>query len=63
MGFRAASSALLAAAWLEETFTLRLQAQNEAPAMTTLTVTANGQVTLGKNLLEHLRVRPGEKLP
>jgi antitoxin PrlF len=30
--------------------------------MATLTVTAKGQVTLGKELLEHLRVRPGEKI-
>jgi antitoxin PrlF len=62
IGFRAAGSLLHAAAWLPETFTLRLQAQNEAPAMTKLTVAAKGQVTLGKDLLEHLRVRPGEKI-
>jgi len=30
--------------------------------MTTLTVTAKGQVTLRKDLLEHLGVQPGEKL-
>ena len=30
--------------------------------MTTLTVTAKGQVTLRKDLLEHLGVRPGEKI-
>jgi AbrB family looped-hinge helix DNA binding protein len=30
--------------------------------MSTLTVTAKGQVTLHKNLLEHLGVHPGEKL-
>jgi AbrB family looped-hinge helix DNA binding protein len=30
--------------------------------MTTLTVTAKGQVTLSKNLLKHLGVRPGEKV-
>jgi bifunctional DNA-binding transcriptional regulator/antitoxin component of YhaV-PrlF toxin-antitoxin module len=30
--------------------------------MTTLTVTAKGQVTLGKELLEHLGVEPGEKI-
>ena len=29
--------------------------------MGTLTVTAKGQVTLRKDLLEHLGVRPGEK--
>jgi len=30
--------------------------------MTPLTVTAKGQVTLGKDLLKHLGVRPGEKI-
>jgi AbrB family looped-hinge helix DNA binding protein len=30
--------------------------------MGTLTVTAKGQVTLRKDLLEHLGVRPGEKI-
>ena len=30
--------------------------------MSTLTVTAKGQVTLRKELLEHLCVHPGEKL-
>ena len=30
--------------------------------MTTLTVTAKGQVTLRKDVLEHLGVRPGEKI-
>jgi bifunctional DNA-binding transcriptional regulator/antitoxin component of YhaV-PrlF toxin-antitoxin module len=30
--------------------------------MSTLTVTAKGQVTLRKDLLEHLKVRPGEKI-
>jgi AbrB family looped-hinge helix DNA binding protein len=30
--------------------------------MGTLTVTAKGQVTLRKDLLEHLGVRPGEKV-
>ncbi len=28
----------------------------------TLTVTAKGQVTLRKNLLEHLGIRPGDKI-
>jgi AbrB family looped-hinge helix DNA binding protein len=32
------------------------------PSMTTLTVTAKGQVTLRKDLLEHLGVHPGEKI-
>jgi AbrB family looped-hinge helix DNA binding protein len=31
-------------------------------AMSTLTVTAKGQVTLRKDLLEHLGVHPGEKI-
>ncbi|HWE75754.1 MAG TPA: AbrB/MazE/SpoVT family DNA-binding domain-containing protein [Stellaceae bacterium] len=31
-------------------------------AMSTLTVTAKGQVTLRKELLEHLGVHPGEKI-
>ncbi len=30
--------------------------------MTTLTVTAKGQVTLKKELLQHLGVRPGQKV-
>jgi bifunctional DNA-binding transcriptional regulator/antitoxin component of YhaV-PrlF toxin-antitoxin module len=30
--------------------------------MTTLTVTAKGQVTLRKDLLAHLGVRPGDKI-
>jgi AbrB family looped-hinge helix DNA binding protein len=30
--------------------------------MSTLTVTAKGQVTLRKDILEHLGVRPGEKI-
>jgi len=30
--------------------------------MTTLTVTARGQVTLGKEVLQHLGIRPGEKI-
>ena len=30
--------------------------------MTTLTVTAKGQVTLRKELLQHLGVRPGQKI-
>src|SRR6202048_5465625 len=31
-------------------------------AMSTLTVTAKGQVTLRKDLVEHLGVHPGEKI-
>ena len=33
-----------------------------AELMTTLTVTAKGQVTLKKDLLEHLGVAPGQKI-
>src|ERR1700688_2417413 len=32
------------------------------PSMSTLTVTAKGQVTLRKDLLKHLGVQPGEKI-
>src|SRR5215469_14298995 len=35
---------------------------NETRQMSTLTITAKGQVTLRKDLLEHLGVRPGEKI-
>ena len=37
-------------------------AQHETGVMSTLTVTAKGQVTLRKDLLQHLGVRPGEKI-
>ena len=30
--------------------------------MTTLTITAKGQITLKQELLRHLNVRPGEKI-
>lgn len=30
--------------------------------MTTLTVTARGQVTFRKNVLEHLGIKPGDKI-
>ena len=30
--------------------------------MTTLTVTARGQVTFGKEVLRHLGIKPGEKI-
>lgn len=30
--------------------------------MTTLTVTARGQVTLGKDVLHHLGIKPGEQI-
>jgi antitoxin PrlF len=32
------------------------------PGMTTLTITAKGQVTFRKDVLEHLGVAPGEKV-
>jgi AbrB family looped-hinge helix DNA binding protein len=35
---------------------------NIGPAMSTLIVTAKGQITLSKNILKHLGVRPGEKI-
>ena len=35
---------------------------NETRQMSTLTITAKGQVTLRKDLLEHLGVHPGEKI-
>ena len=31
--------------------------------MTTLTITSKGQVTLRREVLDHLGVRPGEKVP
>ena len=31
--------------------------------MTTLTVTARGQVTFRRDVLQHLGIRPGEKTP
>jgi bifunctional DNA-binding transcriptional regulator/antitoxin component of YhaV-PrlF toxin-antitoxin module len=34
----------------------------ETRAMSTLTITAKGQVTLRKDFLDHLGVRPGEKV-
>jgi antitoxin PrlF len=35
---------------------------NEGVAMTVLTVTARGQVTFRKDVLQHLGIRPGEKI-
>jgi AbrB family looped-hinge helix DNA binding protein len=40
----------------------RLTLRHREAAMSTLTVTAKGQVTLRKDLLEHLGVHPGEKI-
>jgi AbrB family looped-hinge helix DNA binding protein len=49
----------------EEVATATLEGKAISPyllCMTTLTVTAKGQVTLRKELLDHLGVRPGEKI-
>jgi AbrB family looped-hinge helix DNA binding protein len=48
-------------ALLQGPFVVQLASDNEA-IMSTLTVTAKGQITLPKNLLKHLGVRPGEKI-
>jgi AbrB family looped-hinge helix DNA binding protein len=48
-------------AWPQGAFVVPFASENEA-IMSTLTVTAKGQVTLPKNLLKHLGVRPGEKI-
>ena len=39
-----------------------LLSQPEGVTMTTLTVTARGQVTFRKNVLQHLGIKPGEKI-
>jgi bifunctional DNA-binding transcriptional regulator/antitoxin component of YhaV-PrlF toxin-antitoxin module len=36
--------------------------KNEEFSMTTLTVTARGQVTFRKKVLQHLGIKPGEKI-
>ena len=38
------------------------KSQPEDVAMTTLTVTARGQVTFRKDVLQHLGIKPGEKI-
>jgi AbrB family looped-hinge helix DNA binding protein len=43
-------------------FCLTLGTSAQDHPMSTLTVTAKGQVTLRKDLLEHLGVHPGEKI-
>jgi bifunctional DNA-binding transcriptional regulator/antitoxin component of YhaV-PrlF toxin-antitoxin module len=35
---------------------------HEGDAMTTLTVTARGQVTFRKDVLQHLGIKPGDKI-
>jgi bifunctional DNA-binding transcriptional regulator/antitoxin component of YhaV-PrlF toxin-antitoxin module len=39
-----------------------LPGDHEGDAMTKLTVTARGQVTLKKNVLQHLGIKPGDKI-
>jgi AbrB family looped-hinge helix DNA binding protein len=48
-------------AWPQRPFVVPFASENEA-IMSTLTVTAKGQIALPKNLLKHLGVRPGEKI-
>jgi bifunctional DNA-binding transcriptional regulator/antitoxin component of YhaV-PrlF toxin-antitoxin module len=36
--------------------------REEAETMSTLTVTARGQVTFRKDVLQHLGIQPGEKI-
>jgi bifunctional DNA-binding transcriptional regulator/antitoxin component of YhaV-PrlF toxin-antitoxin module len=48
-------------AWPQGAFVVQFAPENEA-IMRTLIVTAKGQITLTKNLLKHLGVRPGEKI-
>jgi AbrB family looped-hinge helix DNA binding protein len=43
-------------------FCLTCGLKREAKAMSTLTVTAKGQVTLRKDLLKHLGIQPGDKV-
>jgi AbrB family looped-hinge helix DNA binding protein len=43
-------------------FLPQMRREHARPAMSTLTVTAKGQITLRKDLLDHLGVRPGEKI-
>lgn len=42
--------------------TMHYSGTNEDYAMTILTVTARGQVTFKKEVLQHLGIRPGEKI-
>jgi bifunctional DNA-binding transcriptional regulator/antitoxin component of YhaV-PrlF toxin-antitoxin module len=41
---------------------MRIFNDREGDAMTTLTVTARGQVTFRKEVLQHLGIKPGEKI-
>jgi len=38
------------------------KSRREGTSMTTLTVTARGQVTFRKDVLQHLGIKPGEKI-
>jgi AbrB family looped-hinge helix DNA binding protein len=40
----------------------RVSKRSEHPDMTTLTVTTRGQVTFRKDVLQHLGIKPGEKI-
>jgi bifunctional DNA-binding transcriptional regulator/antitoxin component of YhaV-PrlF toxin-antitoxin module len=42
--------------------TISVSRDDEDIAMTTLTVTARGQVTFRKDVLQHLGIKPGEKI-
>jgi AbrB family looped-hinge helix DNA binding protein len=39
-----------------------MRPHQEKPGMTTLTVTRQGQVTFPKDVLDHLGIKPGEKI-
>jgi bifunctional DNA-binding transcriptional regulator/antitoxin component of YhaV-PrlF toxin-antitoxin module len=43
-------------------FCIMLKSTLENMAMATLSVTARGQVTLGKDVLEHLGIQPGDRI-
>jgi bifunctional DNA-binding transcriptional regulator/antitoxin component of YhaV-PrlF toxin-antitoxin module len=43
-------------------YSIRHQSLNSEAAMTLLTVTERGQVTFRKDVLQHLGIRPGEKI-
>jgi bifunctional DNA-binding transcriptional regulator/antitoxin component of YhaV-PrlF toxin-antitoxin module len=43
-------------------YNIDIQKLHKGDAMTTLTVTARGQVTFKKEVLKHLGIKPGEKI-
>ena len=47
---------------MQYSITICLSHPTEDTATTTLTVTARGQVTFRKDVLQHLGIRPGEKI-